>query len=271
MSHFAFRFQSLGRIVVAASVFIACGTASAQHRPSLDVPYIKTPAAVVDRMLEMAQVNADDALIDLGSGDGRIPIAAAKKYGTVGLGVDLDPERTIEARALAQAEGVAEHVTFRTEDLFDTDLRRATVISMYLFPEINLRLRPALLALKPGTRIVSHAFHMEDWTPERHDVVEGNDIFLWTVPAHVEGLWHVDAPGYQRFVLRLWQQFDTVQGVAITPDERSIPITNVTLHGPDITFTMNTTEDIYTFSGKVDGKTMTGHSERAGEWTAETL
>lgn len=271
MLHSAFRTLFLKRIFAAATVLAVGGTAVAQGRPTLDVPYIKTPTAVVERMLELAQVNAQDTLIDLGSGDGRIPIAAAKRYGTNGLGVDLDPERTREARDAAQSEGVAGHVRFRTEDLFSTDLGRASVISMYLYPEINLRLRPQLLSLKPGTRIVSHAFHMDEWTPERHEVVEGRDIFLWTIPARVEGLWHVSASDYQRFVLRLWQQFDRVQGTAVTQDERSIPLTHVKIHGSDISFSMNTADGAYTFSGHVDGLQMTGTSERAGPWNAEKM
>lgn len=271
MLYFSFRIPAFKQILAATAVLLACAPVSAQERPALDVPYIKTPVAVVERMLEMARVNESDALIDLGSGDGRIPIAAAKQYGTRGLGVDLDPERTREARKAAQAAGVSEQVTFRTEDLFDTDLSSATVISMYLFPEINLRLRPELLRLKPGTRIISHAFHMDDWTPERHDVVEGRDIFLWTVPARVEGLWNVSAAGYQRFVLRLWQQFDRLQGVAITQDERSIPLSDITIHGPDISFSMNTTEGLYTFTGKVDGHVMTGTSTGAGQWSASKM
>src|SRR5690606_7009404 len=184
---------------------------AAYARPQLDVPYIKTPDAVVDRMLEMGQVGPDDFLIDLGSGDGRIPITAAAKLGTQGLGVDLDPARTEEATQAAQDAGVDDRVKFRTENLFDTDLTQATVITMYLFPEINLRLRPELQKLNPGTRIVSHAFHMDEWTPERHDVVAGNDIFMWTIPAQVEGLWRVRVNGRQDFVLRIWQQFNQVQ------------------------------------------------------------
>src|SRR5690606_22226781 len=145
----------LARTACFTAVALTASAIQAQERPSLDVPYIKTPEAVVDRMLELGEVGPDDYLIDLGSGDGRIPIAAAVKHGTRGLGVDLDPERTKEARELADAAGVSDRLEFRTENLFDTDLSKATVISMYLFPEINLRLRPLLQKLKPGTRIVS--------------------------------------------------------------------------------------------------------------------
>lgn len=252
-------------------LFIMASAASAQTRPSLDVPYIKTPPAVVERMLEMGQVSSDDVLIDLGSGDGRIPIAAAKAHGTRGLGVDLDPDRTTEATGIAQEEGVTNRVSFRTENLFDTDLSEATVISMYLFPEINLRLRPRLLTLTPGTRIVSHAFHMDEWIPERHDVVDGHDIFLWTVPAPIEGMWRVSAPGYRDFVLRVWQQFDRVQGTAITQDERSIPVADMTLSGPDLGFKLNTPDGVYTFTGTVKGEHMMGSTDVMGDWTATKM
>ena len=241
-----------------------------RSRPPLDVPYIKTPDSIVEKMLEMGEIGPDDYLIDLGSGDGRIPIAAAVKHGTRGLGVDLDPERTKEARAAAVAAGVADKVEFRTENLFDTDLSKATVISMYLFPEINLRLRPHYLALKPGTRIVSHAFHMDEWTPDRFEVVEGRDVFLWTVPAQIEGLWRVKAPGHRDFVLRVWQQFNRVQATAITTDEHSIPVMDMSIEGPELRFTLNTREGKLDFNGTVDGRSMRGTST-VGGWTATTM
>lgn len=270
MPHSFFPSSLLRNTLCLAALLFASSAALAQNRPALDVPYIKTPSAVTERMLGLAQIGPGDYLIDLGSGDGRIPIAAAAKYGTRGLGVDLDPERTEEATAAAQAAGVADKLVFRTENLFDTDLSQASVISMYLFPEINLRLRPHLLQLKPGTRIISHAFHMDEWTPERHEVVEGRDVFLWTVPARVEGLWRVAAPGHRDFVLRVWQQFDRVQGTAITADEHAIPVTDMSISGPDIRFTLNTVNGRYTFSGKVDDKLMNGNGD-AGAWSAQRM
>lgn len=259
------------RTAVAAAALALAGTAAfSQARPALDVPYIKTPDAVVDRMLDMAQVGPDDYLIDLGSGDGRISIAAARQHGTRGLGVDLDPERTKEATAAARAAGVSERLEFRTENLFDTDLSQATVISMYLFPEINLRLRPHLLKLKPGTRIVSHAFHMDEWTPERHHVVEGRDVFLWTIPAQVEGLWRVTAPGHRDFTLRIWQQFDRVQATAITFDEHSIPVAGMKISGAEIRYTLNTADGPRSFHGVVEGRGMRGDGN-AGAWSAQRM
>jgi hypothetical protein len=148
-----------------------------------DVPYVPTPEAVVNRMLEMASVQSNDVIYDLGSGDGRIVITAAQEYGTRGVGIDIDPERVQEANENARKAQVTDRVQFLQQDLFDTDISEATVVTLYLLPEVNLRLRPKLLReLKPGTRIVSHAFDMGDWQPERTEQVDGRTIYYWTVP-----------------------------------------------------------------------------------------
>jgi tRNA G37 N-methylase Trm5 len=151
-----------------------------------DVPYVPTPTEVVDAMLKMAKVTKNDVLYDLGSGDGRIVITAAQKFGTRGTGIDIDPQRIKEANENAQKAGVANLVQFRQQDLFKTNLSDATVVTLYLLPRINLQLRPKLLQeLKPGTRIVSHAFDMGDWKPERVEQVNGSTLYYWTVPAKV--------------------------------------------------------------------------------------
>lgn len=157
-------------------------TTETQSR-SLDVPYVPTPPEVVEQMLQVANVTGDDVLYDLGSGDGRIVITAAQKFGTRGVGVDLDPQRVQEAKQNAQEAGVGDRVEFRQQDLFETDFSSATVVTLYLLPEVNLKLRPKLLAeLKPGTRIVSHQFDMGDWKPERVVEVEGRTVYYWVVP-----------------------------------------------------------------------------------------
>ncbi|MBW4565454.1 MAG: class I SAM-dependent methyltransferase [Mojavia pulchra JT2-VF2] len=154
----------------------------AQERPG-DVPYVPTPQPVVDAMLNLAKVRKEDVLYDLGSGDGRIPITAAQKFGTRGIGIDINPERIQEANANAQKAGVTNLVQFRQQDLFKTDFKEATVVTLYLLPEVNMRLRPTLLRdLKPGTRIVSHAFDMGDWKPQQVQNVDGKTIYLWVVP-----------------------------------------------------------------------------------------
>ncbi|BAY14600.1 hypothetical protein NIES21_03570 [Anabaenopsis circularis NIES-21] len=159
-------------------------TTQPQERPG-DVPYVPTPQPVVDAMLQVAKVGKNDILYDLGSGDGRIVVTAAQKYGTRGVGIDINPERIQEANANAQKAGVTDRVQFRQQDLFQTDLSEATVITLYLLPEVNQKLRPELLKLKPGTRIVSHAFDMGDWKPQQTLQVDGKTIYYWVVPKEV--------------------------------------------------------------------------------------
>lgn len=148
-----------------------------------DVIFVPTPPDVVEAMLELAEVKPGDVLYDLGSGDGRIPIAAAKAHGVRGTGIDIDPQRIREANENAEEAGVTELVTFKQEDLFKTDFSDATVVTLYLLDSLNEKLRPKLLAeLKPGTRIVSHAFRMGDWKPEQTVNVGPRTIYRWTVP-----------------------------------------------------------------------------------------
>ncbi|CDM65346.1 SAM-dependent methyltransferase [Pyrinomonas methylaliphatogenes] len=154
-----------------------------QQAPHLDVPYVPTPPEVVDAMLRLAAVTKDDVVYDLGCGDGRIVIAAAKKYGARGVGVDIDPQRIREANENARKEGVADRVRFVQQDLFQTDIHDATVVTLYLLPDVNMRLRPKLWReLRPGARVVSHAFTMGDWEPEKTIDVNGRMIYLWTIP-----------------------------------------------------------------------------------------
>ncbi|WP_414527776.1 SAM-dependent methyltransferase [Nodularia chucula] len=156
-----------------------------QERPG-DVPYVPTPPAVVDAMLEVAGVGPDDVLYDLGSGDGRIVTTAAQKYGTRGVGVEINPELVQEATANAKEAGVSDRVQFVQQDLFQSDFSEATVVTLYLLPDINLKLRPQLLKqLKPGTRIVSHAFDMGEWEPEQTLEVDGRTVYYWVVPEEV--------------------------------------------------------------------------------------
>lgn len=152
------------------------------HEP--DVIYVPTPPEVVAAMLEVAKVGRGDIVYDLGSGDGRIVVAAVKDFGAArGTGIDIDPTRVSEANENARLAGVVDRVQFLNQDLFETDLREATVVTLYLLPSLNLRLRPKLLAeLKPGSRIVSHSFDMGDWAPEQTLNVSGRMVYFWTVP-----------------------------------------------------------------------------------------
>jgi tRNA G37 N-methylase Trm5 len=149
-----------------------------------DVIYVPTPQEVVDQMLKLAKVGKNDVLYDLGSGDGRIPVTAAKRFGIRATGIDIDPQRIAEANENAKKNGVTHLVKFKREDLFKTDFSDATVITLYLLPDLNVKLRPRLLAeLKPGTRIVSHQFDMGTWKPERKvELSAGRVIYLWTIP-----------------------------------------------------------------------------------------
>jgi SAM-dependent methyltransferase len=154
---------------------------SPTRRP--DVIYVPTPRTVVEEMLRLADVQADDLVYDLGSGDGRIVIAAARDRGAHGVGIDIDPRRVREATENAKLAGVSDRVEFRQQDLFETDFSDATVVTLYLLPDLNLKLRPKILQeLKPGTRIVSHSFDMGDWQPEQVVEVDGRTIYYWTVP-----------------------------------------------------------------------------------------
>lgn len=164
-----------------------------------DVPFVVSPDNVTATMLEIARVAPEDYVIDLGSGDGRIVITAAKRFGARGLGVEIDPKLVAESRANARRAGVSTRAFFREQDLFKTDLSPASVVTMYLLPEVNLQLRPKLLALRPGTRVVSHDWDMGDWQPDRTIVLDVPDksvglekksrVHLWVVPARVQGDW----------------------------------------------------------------------------------
>jgi SAM-dependent methyltransferase len=182
-----FRF-AIGLLILWASFTASCtldgphtALAQATHEP--DVIYEPTPSNVVAEMLKVANVTRDDVVYDLGSGDGRIVIAAAQAYGARGVGVDIDPDLVRQARENAREAGVADRVKFIQADLFETDLSQATVVTLYLLPGLNLRLRPKLLQLKPGTRVVSHDFHMGDWQPERTLKLGRHTVFYWVVPA----------------------------------------------------------------------------------------
>jgi hypothetical protein len=263
---------------------------ASEVRPS--VPYVPTPQAVVDRMLAMARVTGEDYLIDLGSGDGRIVVTAAKKFGTRGFGVDLNPVRITEANDNARRNGVVDKVAFFQRDLFETDLTQATVITMYLLPRVNLALRPKLLELKPGTRLVSHDFDMGDWKADEHvrmdaaDKYSGaggdSDIYLWVVPAKIAGAWRVALPvsgKSQTYEISFEQQYQQISGVARI-NGRAVKIEGAKLRGDELTFSLtadvNGTAVKHQFSGRVAGNAITGQVALSGsrmaarvEWTAE--
>ncbi|HXF54327.1 MAG TPA: methyltransferase domain-containing protein [Hyphomicrobiaceae bacterium] len=256
-------------IALASVLALAADLSSgqAQTTPRLDVPYVPTPQEVVDRMLEMAQVGPNDYLVDLGSGDGRIPITAAKRFGTRGFGVDLNPVRVKEAIANAKEAGVSDKVRFVEGDLFKTDFSQATVLTLYLLPTVNLRLRPVILdTLKPGTRVVSHAFNMGEWKPDRSDVVENKDIYLWIVPAKVAGTWRVSdmQGGGRTFALQLNQEFQELSGSAAIGG-KNLPVHNGRLEGERIFFEVAVDGQSRRYEGRVSNGRMEGEGWKASK------
>ena len=180
---------------------------------NLDVPYVPTHESVVKAMLELADVDANDVLYDLGSGDGRIPVAAALDHGARAIGVEIDSGRVKLAQAYAEQMGVEHQVAFIQHDLFDVDFSPATVVTMYLLHTVNLELRPRLLSeLRPGTRIVSHAFDMGDWKADRKIAFKSDALYLWIVPAQVAGNWEWQAADGTRYRVELQQRYQKLMG-----------------------------------------------------------
>lgn len=235
--------------------------AAAQPRP-LDVPYVPTPMEVVDKMLDLAKPTAQDFLIDLGCGDGRIPVTAAKRFGTPGLGVDLNPQRIKEAKANAEENQVTDKVTFVEGDLFKTDISKASVLTLYLLPSVNLRLRPVILdTLRPGSRVVSHDFSMDDWTADRTEKLGYKTVYYWVVPAKVAGSWQVTA-GNDTFALEVAQEFQNFKAVATSGSSKT-PVVDGKLAGTDVSFTVKLPSGSRKLVGKVNGDTIEGEGWKA--------
>lgn len=233
----------------------------------LDVVYVPTPRETVDRMLQVTEVGSSDYVIDLGSGDGRIAIAAGR-LGARALGVDLDPARIRDAQLNAKRAGVTDRVTFRQQNLFETDLTPATVLTMYLLPSINVKLRPKILNLRPGTRVVSHDFTMGDW---KSDLTETNNwrIHMWIVPARVAGKWQVRS-GNRNFDVTIDQTYQQFRGMA-SAGGRTAPLRNTRLRGATIELTVDLEGQAATLRGVVSGDRMQGRSSTGSEWSAHRL
>jgi hypothetical protein len=231
------RFTSLVTLLVL--IVAACNPASAEP-PKLDVPYVPTPEPVVQKMLEMAQVKEGDLVYDLGCGDGRIVVTAAKEHGARGVGVDIDPQRIAESKQNAEEAGVTDRVKFIQQDLFTMDFSDADVLTLYLLPSVNLKLRPAILNLRPGTRVVSHSFSMDDWEPDDQATVSSATIYYWVVPAKVEGTWNWEAQtaqGRQPVTMTLNQKFQEVSGSARV-GEQEYQIRDAKLEGDQLSFVL---------------------------------
>lgn len=222
--------------------------------PRLDAPNVASDTAVVDAMLTLAQLRPDDYVIDLGSGDGRILIAAARSNGAHGLGVDIDPAQIEQANRNARAAGVTGLVSFRQQDLFQTPLQEANILTLYLTAEVNLRLRPRILAqMRPGTRVVSHDFDMGDWHYDDRRRVGSATIFLWTVPARVDGNWTL-TDGGRSVPLAIRQDFQRFTGTA----GEAARIEQGRLDGTAIRFIANVGNGRRAYEGTVQGNRITG-------------
>lgn len=274
-------------------MFLIVGAAAwpALAQPALDVPYVPTAPNVVETMLRVAEVGPQDFVVDLGSGDGRIVIAAAKQHGARGFGVDLDEFLVARARAAADRAGVAERVKFFARNLFLTDISQATVLTMYLFPSVNLQLRPRLFAeLKPGTRVVSHDFDMAQWEPEVHITMPVPDkpygapqseVYMWVIPANAAGTWQgsiTTREGSMEFHADLKQTFQMLSGTARVGDARG-RLQSGRLHGGEARFAMSVEVSgrsvRHIFDGRVTGETMAGKVTSSdgleGEWRASRI
>jgi len=239
---------------------------------SLDVPYVPTTMEVVRTILELGSVGPEDFIIDLGSGDGRIVITAAKEYGARGFGVDLNEDLVELSKRYAAAEGVEDRAQFFVRDIFKTDIRAASVITMYLLNEVNLQMRPKLVAeLKPGSRIISHDFHLGEWRPDRMvhlDIGKSYQrdtiLYLWVVPAQVAGRWRWQFAAYgqdQTFELDLKQNFQHLSGAAKNGDY-DLQIFDAALKGDRIRFSLFAEVDErmirQDYEGRVQGDTIVG-------------
>jgi hypothetical protein len=254
--------------------------AAAQFTPQVgqagkDVIWVPTPDDVVERMLVMAQVTPNDFVWDLGAGDGKIAIMAAKKFGARAVGVEYNPEMVKHANENAQKAGVAGtgagKAVIRHGDIFATDFSQATVVTLYLLPALNMKLRPQLLSMRPGTRIVSHSFSMEDWEADEISTLDGRRAYFWIVPANVMGNWHLDAGG-QQHDMTLEQTFQKVSGtLALGPIHAGLR--DVKLRGTAISFSYVDQNRVRRdFTGRVSGAKMEGsfRDEKGaeGKWTA---
>ena len=235
-----------------------------------DVPFVPTPPEVVDEMLSMANIQAGDLLYDLGCGDGRIVIAAAKRFGIKAVGIDIDPVRIAESNENAVKAGVTDRARFIERNLFEADFKDATVVTMYLLTSVNLRLRPKLLAeLRPGTRLVSHTFDMGEWRPDKTSLVattydDHRAIHYWVVPANVSGRWEWDlgvAAGRRHYALEASQKFQVVS-VSASSEKWPLTVDDVVLSGDLIKFRLTTEADgkmtSFLYEGKVQGHTING-------------
>jgi precorrin-6B methylase 2 len=262
-------FRGFAGVAAATALLFGAGLYSlnVSAQPKLDIHFVPTPHEVVKRMLELAKVTSTDVHYDLGSGDGRIVIAAVKDFkAKKGVGIDLDPQRIKEANENKTKAGLGDNVTFLNQNIFETELKEASVVSMYLLTSINIRMRPKLLAeLKPGTRIVTHAFNMGEWKEEHNESVNGYQVYLFIVPANVTGKWEL-SEGERKIALDLKSEFTDLSGTA-TINGKSSDVKGGRITGTKIEFTIDVDGKPVKFEGNWDAGTITGTG--AAKWTAK--
>ena len=230
---------------------------AAWGRAGKDVVWVPTLDAVVHAMLTMAKVTPQDLVIDLGAGDGRIAIAAAKLFGARSVGIEYDPDLAKLAGCLVQAEGVADKARIVEGDIFNEDFGGASVVTMYLLPHLNLCVRHRILAMEPGTRVVSHQFSMADWDPDESAQVQGRNVYLWVVPVRVDGVWDFRDRQGTPFTIELRQTFGKLAG-EITRGRVREPLLSATVRGRDLRFTFDTAGVTVEFAGTVRGSEIAG-------------
>ncbi len=248
-------------VPVVAGMCLMLAFTARVNAQDLDVPYVPTPHDVVAAMLDVTNVGPGDYVIDLGSGDGRIVIAAAER-GALGHGIDLNPERVEEGEENARRAGVSDKVVFIEGDLFEADISEATVITMYLLTSVNMKLKPVLLEeLRPGTRIVSHSFSMGSWEADEHLVVDNRNVYYWVIPANIGGLWEWRTGG-ESFTMTAGQDFQKAR-IDLSSGNRSLTVRNPLLKGDRLSFSASDNQNgiRYIFSGRVDGNRITGTTQ----------
>lgn len=255
--------QNTIKILIPLLLFFLMLTTTGLKAQDLDVPYVPTPQKVVERMLDLADVNSGDYVIDLGSGDGRIVIAAAKR-GATGHGIDLDPQRIKEAKTNAAKANVDDRVMFMEANIFNTDFSNASVITMYLLPTVNEKLRPVLLdELEPGTRVVSHSFDMDEWEADKEVIVTDDngsgthDIYFWVIPAKVEGSWSWQANG-NTFYMNVDQEFQEINVQLSDSRGTDYSVESADLRGKRINIRASNGNERYILSGRVEGNEIIG-------------
>jgi hypothetical protein len=246
--------------VVALAAMLPAAGADISRESDIPTPYIPSTNLAVDEMLRIADVKPDDFVVDLGSGDGRIVIAAARDYGARGLGIEIDPALVAESTDNAKAAGVADRVTFRQGDALKADIAGATVVTLYLLPSLVEQLKPRLLAhLRPGTRIVAHDFGFKDWAPDR-EVMISKTYYLYVVPAQAGGKWRVRAElpnGAREYELEFEQRFQRIRGGTRVPGGY-LPAFEASLSGDRIRFVLVENEMSHHFEGRISGQSMEG-------------